>query len=276
MLACPAGPSGAGPCPARHRGCHEARRLLAHYRRCQDLRRRGSPHGRACLVCSLVARHAKGSGGAADRCDDAQGGPRRGKKHNLDALLSSASCIDGTRRAEAGSAISLRKTSSMTLMPPQMPRAGGLLSTSSVIQVNVANGSFHAAPNLSTHCSSSKSPSINAKMSGKSVNGSVKVPFPILRHASGKVKPVMDPTTAVGPRRRANSCGGRQARRVMFAPMIAASERHRLGDEERGAERPATELRQEGRASGAARPRSASEGCGAASDRGSEASVEEQ
>ena len=54
------------PCPSSHPGCQDARKLLAHYRRCRDIRARQaqnpaskSQHQHVCLVCSLVARHAK-------------------------------------------------------------------------------------------------------------------------------------------------------------------------------------------------------------------------
>jgi len=54
------------PCSTQHKGCQDARKLLAHYRRCRDIRARQSqnPNGKnrqqhVCLVCSLVARHAK-------------------------------------------------------------------------------------------------------------------------------------------------------------------------------------------------------------------------
>lgn len=57
-------------CPQNYHGCQQVRKLLAHYRRCRDLRRQhatqfrvnngassSQPH--ACLVCSLVVRHAR-------------------------------------------------------------------------------------------------------------------------------------------------------------------------------------------------------------------------
>jgi len=55
------------PCPTQHKGCQDSRKLLAHYRRCRDIRARQSQNPTAtnksqqhvCLVCSLVARHAK-------------------------------------------------------------------------------------------------------------------------------------------------------------------------------------------------------------------------
>jgi len=62
---CPAGPGFS--CPVR--GCDSARKLLAHYRRCRDIRARqaagrclkppGQQQQHVCLVCSLMARHAK-------------------------------------------------------------------------------------------------------------------------------------------------------------------------------------------------------------------------
>mmetsp|Transcript_24937 Transcript_24937/g.58516 ORF Transcript_24937/g.58516 Transcript_24937/m.58516 type:complete len:361 (-) Transcript_24937:169-1251(-) len=59
------------PCPTQHKGCQDARKLLAHYRRCRDIRARQSQNPNTknrqhvCLVCSLVARHAKFT---LDRC----------------------------------------------------------------------------------------------------------------------------------------------------------------------------------------------------------------
>lgn len=53
------------PCPSSHPGCQDARKLLAHYRRCRDIRARQAQNPsirsqqHVCLVCSLVARHAK-------------------------------------------------------------------------------------------------------------------------------------------------------------------------------------------------------------------------
>jgi hypothetical protein len=59
------------PCPTNVQGCHSVRKLLGHYKACREMRRqqhRGrSPFSKAserqqqhqCLVCSLVARHAR-------------------------------------------------------------------------------------------------------------------------------------------------------------------------------------------------------------------------
>jgi hypothetical protein len=53
------------PCPSQYQGCQDARTLLAHYRRCRDIRARQAQNPVArlqhhvCLVCSLAARHAR-------------------------------------------------------------------------------------------------------------------------------------------------------------------------------------------------------------------------
>jgi hypothetical protein len=63
LKTCSAGPL--DTCPSNHKGCQDARKLLAHYRRCRDIRTRQaqnpskSQQQHVCLVCSLVARHAK-------------------------------------------------------------------------------------------------------------------------------------------------------------------------------------------------------------------------
>lgn len=54
------------PCPANRTGCADSRKLINHYRRCRDIRARQIANRtrepqHVCLVCSLVARHAKGS-----------------------------------------------------------------------------------------------------------------------------------------------------------------------------------------------------------------------
>lgn len=62
MKICAAGPGAA--CPTRHKGCNDARKLLTHYRKCREIRARQAgqypkTQQHACLVCTLVARHAK-------------------------------------------------------------------------------------------------------------------------------------------------------------------------------------------------------------------------
>lgn len=53
-------------CPIAYKGCVDARKLLLHYRRCRDIRSRQAANQvktnqHVCLVCSLVARNAKGN-----------------------------------------------------------------------------------------------------------------------------------------------------------------------------------------------------------------------
>ena len=58
-------PTGVGfECPERYNGCLQARKLLAHYRKCREIRSRqigrGTRHQQhPCLLCTLVARHVK-------------------------------------------------------------------------------------------------------------------------------------------------------------------------------------------------------------------------
>ena len=63
LKTCSAGPG--SPCPTEYKGCGDARKLLAHYRRCRDIRARQASNPRVqqhvCLVCTLVARQVKGS-----------------------------------------------------------------------------------------------------------------------------------------------------------------------------------------------------------------------
>lgn len=87
------------PCPTRHTGCQDARKLLAHYRRCRDIRARQSqsPNSKnrqqhVCLVCSLVARHAKFT---LDRCVSAS---KNGTtSHYIPSLNLSYDSCDGKR-----------------------------------------------------------------------------------------------------------------------------------------------------------------------------------
>lgn len=67
LKTCPAGPD--FQCPSRFHGCLQTRKLLAHYKRCSEIRKRQSQPNyaiknptqtkHACLVCSLVAREAR-------------------------------------------------------------------------------------------------------------------------------------------------------------------------------------------------------------------------
>mmetsp|Transcript_31929 Transcript_31929/g.95614 ORF Transcript_31929/g.95614 Transcript_31929/m.95614 type:complete len:477 (-) Transcript_31929:108-1538(-) len=67
VKSCPAGPG--FNCPEGFNGCLQAKKLLSHYRRCRDIRARQARQPPAkrllrqqqhsCLVCSLMARHAR-------------------------------------------------------------------------------------------------------------------------------------------------------------------------------------------------------------------------
>ena len=151
-------------CPTCTRGCNETRKLLAHYRKCKDMRTRrlllmggssskGSSssssqqqHGRrsllqpdmyrgggsssSCLICSLVARYAKGM--LDSRPSGGSGG--------ISSLLVSASLLDGKFDIERRGSSSdsgtppprptIERTPSMTLMPPPPPRFGSSCPTS--------------------------------------------------------------------------------------------------------------------------------------------------
>ena len=91
---------GVEPCPTQHKGCQDARKLLAHYRRCREIRMKQSqlPNGKSrqqhvCLVCSLVARHAKFT---LDRCVTASS--KNGKSsHYIPSLNLSNDAYNGKR-----------------------------------------------------------------------------------------------------------------------------------------------------------------------------------
>jgi hypothetical protein len=65
LKVCPSG-SNACACTLNYNGCQQSRKLLAHYKKCREIRakqagmgRRAKNHQHVCLVCSLVARHAR-------------------------------------------------------------------------------------------------------------------------------------------------------------------------------------------------------------------------
>jgi hypothetical protein len=55
---CPASSIEGCPCPTHYHGCDQARKLLAHHRRCKGLRSRNASSS-YCLICSFVARQAR-------------------------------------------------------------------------------------------------------------------------------------------------------------------------------------------------------------------------
>ena len=250
VKACPAGPD--FPCPSRCKGCNETRKLLAHYRRCKDLRTKQVGLGRrsllqpdqgSCLVCSLVARYAKG---ALDRTSN--GGTSSQGKSNIAASLLSSS-LDGKFNVERGLVnlanqarpTPIERTTSMTLMPPPPPRYGSCPSTSTS---SLSNESFACSMRSSladdaavmTYPSRASAEvyswSSDPSSLGKSVDTSVSVSFPILRRSRERREPTDDELIVPGPniaaatsatsrRQRAGSYDERKTR-VKFAPAIIA------------------------------------------------------
>ncbi len=256
VKACPAGPD--FPCPTRCKGCNETRKLLAHYRRCKDMRTKQVGLGRrslpqpdqgSCLVCSLVARYAKGM---LDRTSNS-GASSQGKSNIVASLLSSS--FDGKFNIERGLAnfanqariTLIERTPSMTLMPPPPPPRFG--SCPSAYTSSLPNKSFECSsvPSPPMHSSvaadaavmtypSRASAEVHSRSSdpslpGKSVDTSIRVSFPTLRRSRERIEPtddglivpglIADATSATSRRQRAGSYDERQTR-VKFAPAIIA------------------------------------------------------
>ena len=108
-----------GPCPTQHKGCQDARKLLAHYRRCRDIRARQSqnPSGKnrqqhVCLVCSLVARHAKFT---LDKCSPAS---KNGTtSHYIPSLNLSSDTNSGKRNRNRSLSVAAYSSSSQQQQP---------------------------------------------------------------------------------------------------------------------------------------------------------------
>jgi hypothetical protein len=121
---CSAGPGAA--CPTKHKGCDDARKLLAHYSRCRDIRARQAGQNQkqhVCLVCTLVARHAKS---ILDRSRSTS--PRKPNltKHSIspfhpngDGKVSIQCATPGSQFFQPSPYLS---DSSPQMMPPPMPR----------------------------------------------------------------------------------------------------------------------------------------------------------
>ena len=273
-MVCPAGPD--FPCPSRCKGCNETRKLLAHYRRCKDLRTKQVGLGRrsqlqpdqgSCLVCSLVARYARGM---LDRTSNI--GTSSQVKSNIVASLLSSS-LDGKFNVErdlvnfANQAriTPIERTSSMTLMPPPPPRYGScpLASTSSL-----SNESFGCSmrSSLAADAAVMTNPSrASAEVYSWSSDPS-SLGFPILSRPREIIEPTDDELIVPGPnitaatpatsrRERAGSYDERK-NRVKFSPSISAiSESCNFDDrggEDRRVPRPRSRL------GNSTRPRSAS------------------
>ena len=220
-------------------------------------RRSGLQPDQSCLVCSLMARYAK----SKMECST---------KNNVASLLSSSA--DGKFNVERSLANLSdqapmsptvkqypRRTPSMTLMPPPPPRSRAIPisspSLSAGIDRNGSDESFGSPPNsyqlmhskiaavaaiTDPRTSTDRSRLSDPSLLGKSVDSSVSVPFPILKHpsrdnvVSGEdlVVPGHSNTTASIRRQRAESYDERKSpSRVKFAPNLIASKQYYLHDE---------------------------------------------
>ena len=110
LKTCPAGNTGCS-CPTDYNGCHQSRKLLSHHQKCREVRAKQAGMGRrtmtvhhVCLVCSLVARHAKSV---------LEGSSRKSN--------SKKQAIASFTLAEPGPPALVRRTSAVT-MPPPPPR----------------------------------------------------------------------------------------------------------------------------------------------------------
>jgi hypothetical protein len=288
VKACPAGCSPDFPCPTHTRGCNETRKLLAHYRKCRDIRNRQQvgllgrrsqqqqpqPDHGSCLICSLVARRARGM---MDRTTNTVGG---GVIRGKDASVPS-SYHDARFGVEGGSADpyshaydrapaprvtpSFERTPSMTLMPPPPPRYGSCpsASTTSRLLSNESFESSHFLPprsmqsNIPPHAAVAMHPanasdenggtrsSVDASPSG-SVDSSIRTTFSILRrHPEERLEPADDEMIVPGPnvagdataapsRRRRSESYDERQTRVKFAPVIVDGCESRALDERGG------------------------------------------
>lgn len=143
MKTCPAGQD--FPCPTRHQGCLQARKLLTHYKRCRTIRARqaGQPLGmksqHACLICSMVARQARAfldaSGTTTSATKSQQQGPVIAHKKSSFGNKPTASAAALTSTFTLSSALNYDKalpslknddgnisSKSMWKMPPPAPR----------------------------------------------------------------------------------------------------------------------------------------------------------
>jgi len=208
----------------------------------------------SCLVCSLMARYAKGM---LDRTNKRSTSP---KKNTTAVAISLSSSFDARFKMERGSAkcdkiqagviSSLspikNRTPSMTLMPPPPPRSRSSRHNSSIpspstIETSLANECFPCPPpspsRFDSAASTSSNPyasirsrcgtASNATPMGKSVDANIRIPFPILRNGPAAATA----TTHLRHRQRAESYDERlQTPVVKFAPAIVTSEQYYSND----------------------------------------------
>jgi hypothetical protein len=294
VKACPAGCSPDFPCPTRTRGCNETRKLLAHYRRCRDIRNRQQigligrrsqqqqpqPDHGTCLICSLVARRARGvmdQTASAIGCSFVRGKDASVPSSYRDTRLGvegELPLADHSRASDEASAPRVtpffERTPSMTLMPPPPPRYGSCPSSSTTLRL-LSNESFDNSRFVPPPRSIQSSD--DATLS-RSVDSSIGGTFPILRRPPPMrerlIEPADDELIVPGPnvvrdasstpsrRQRSESYDERQTR-VKFAPVIVdGCESRALDERGAGEDRGRLPMSQGINIGNNARPRSAS------------------
>lgn len=105
-------------CPANHNGCTQARKLLAHYDTCREIRiRKPAGDHHVCLVCSLVARHAR---------IVLNGDNNNGISHQSNtAAAAAANGSSGVRRARFASYDDESSNNTTTKVAPVAPAGDG-------------------------------------------------------------------------------------------------------------------------------------------------------
>lgn len=114
-------------CPQKYHGCLQAKKLLAHYRRCREMRLRQSRQNlekrgvryqqHPCLVCTLVARHARNviEGGKAP-VPSIPTAPKTVLRGVMTTRTACQECVDSGNEIDKKSKLS-------QLMPPPPPRS---------------------------------------------------------------------------------------------------------------------------------------------------------
>ena len=187
MKTCSAGPGVS--CPTQHKGCNDARKLLAHYRRCREIRARqtgqtGQPskvQQHVCLVCTLVARQAKGM---LDRTKSVS--PRKpSSKHVISAVTPqlmqhrSTSPIRSSGKPAAaslslnvdGALVPLSGYSATPMqMPPPPPRLPQISKGMGAPKTSVSPAIQSQIQSMDYSLSSTSSPEYDSSMLGKSLD----------------------------------------------------------------------------------------------------------
>jgi hypothetical protein len=184
MKTCSAGPGAS--CPTQHKGCDDARKLLAHYRRCREIRARqtGQPakaQQHVCLVCTLVARHAKG---VLDRTQSIS--PRKpNSKHVISAATpqlmrprstspirtSGKQAVASFTLSRDGKLVPLSEPSTAPMqMPPPPPRLPQLSKGMGTPKTYVSPAIQSQIQSMDYSLSSTSSPAYDSSMLGKSLD----------------------------------------------------------------------------------------------------------